>query len=389
MWLAAALAWSIAAGIAVDWWPRFAGTAVLYVSVLATAGVCVWTGRAWRFPVAAVFAAVIGLWGWLQVAASWSVAPFATRAGALEWSVAAAAFLAACQILRGSSARWFFLDLVMWMSVVFSVQAVVERYSAPSLVLWMFPAGLSSPFGTFSYKNQFAAMLQLAVPIALFRMLFKADYFRGGAALLALMAGVIASGSRAGVGLVAAECVAVVFLAWRAGKIRLAVLLGGLPVAAALLAGIAALAGNEMVFGHYKDLRSDAVRVEFVKATVSMIKNEPWVGYGLGTWSFVYPKYAVFDNGLWSNVAHNDWLEWTAEGGFVFAGSFAALLLALGRKAHRHPWSLGVFALAVHSWVDYPTREPVVAVMWFCIAGGLAAASMRSEREGSSREHGL
>jgi len=100
----------------------------------------------------------------------------------------------------------------------------------------------------------------------------------------------------------------------------------------------------------------------------------PLTGFGLGTWSEVYPGYARFDDGLFANQAHNDWAQWAAEGGVPF------LLLMLGvaggaiRPAFRSLWGLGVFAVFLHCWVDYPMQQrPALAAFFFAMLGILAA----------------
>ena len=52
-----------------------------------------------------------------------------------------------------------------------------------------------------------------------------------------------------------------------------------------------------------------------VPRPVRMAQSHPWFGIGLGTWPIVYPSYALIDTGSFANQAHNDWLQWTAEGG--------------------------------------------------------------------------
>ena len=44
-----------------------------------------------------------------------------------------------------------------------------------------------------------------------------------------------------------------------------------------------------------------------------------WFGFGLGSWPWAYPRYAIIDPVLFANHAHNDWAEWAADGGLPFA----------------------------------------------------------------------
>jgi O-antigen ligase len=105
------------------------------------------------------------------------------------------------------------------------------------------------------------------------------------------------------------------------------------------------------------------------------------MGFGLGTYESAYPEYALFDIGLRVNHAHNDWLEWAAEGGiplFLLLG-FVALWSA--RAAWQAPWAVGVGAVFVHSIVDYPLHRPALSAWLFVLLGALAAKA-QEQREG-------
>lgn len=371
---AIALGIAILLGILLAWTPRFWSVAVLNSAILLTATGWLFWNRNWNVPKAALLAIVIAGWGWLQLALFGSAARSSTRAVALEWTIAAIAFCLATQIFRHKKARNVFLALVLWGGAIFSAMAILQMYSSPNEALWLFAIPPhQQAVGTFLYKNQFAAMIEIAMPIALYWALKKERRSAGLFAFLILFAGAIASGSRAGASLVIVECLTVALLALKSGKLRLSHILVGLPVFLLLLVAVGLIAGSDSAFAHFQEVRPDAIRQELLKSTLQMYKGEPWSGYGLGAWSTVYPQYATFDIGLFANAAHNDWAEWAAEGGIVFVGSIFVLSVLTLRPAVRSVWGLGVIAIMLHSWVDYPTQEPVLRVLWFCMAGALLA----------------
>lgn len=49
-----------------------------------------------------------------------------------------------------------------------------------------------------------------------------------------------------------------------------------------------------------------------------MAKSEPLIGYGLGMFPDVYPRYAIEDFPYHVNHAHSDWAEFAVEGGIPF-----------------------------------------------------------------------
>ena len=377
---AATLGFAIVLGISVAWTPQFWGVAVLHSGILVTA--CAWLFFAddWKFPSASIFVSVIAVWGWLQLAVFGSTARASTRTVSLEWTVAAVAFCLACQILRHSKARNLFLAVMMWAVSAFSILAVLQMYSSPNEVLWLFPAQPNT-VGTFLYKNQFVVMIELAMPIALYSILFRKEQrFWGAVAFVALFAGAVASGSRAGATLVLLECVIALLLASRAGKLKLLYAVAVIPAAVLLLGATAVIAGNDQVWAHFQEVHPDAARQELFQSTIRMFKSEPWSGYGLGAWPGIYPAYATFDVGRVANSAHNDWMEWASEGGVIFVGSFLAIMLLSLRPALGSVWGLGVIAVMLHSWVDYPIREPVLGVFWFCMVGALLSEHRTVER---------
>lgn len=195
----------------------------------------------------------------------------------------------------------------------------------------------------------------------------------------AILAAGLASASRAGAILLVAETVACVVLmgrAWpRAARKKLA--------AAAALFTVIAGAGEL----RRRLLQPDPIetRREIARSTLAMIRERPGRGFGLGTFATVYPAYAHFDAGAAVDHAHNDWLEWAAEGGVGFAAAWAALAIALAGPAVRSVWGIGVIAIWLHALVDYPFTRLGIAGWFLVLAGALAAR----EAEGIAGERSL
>jgi O-antigen ligase len=69
--------------------------------------------------------------------------------------------------------------------------------------------------------------------------------------------------------------------------------------------------------------------------------------------------------------AHNDWLEWTAEGGAPMLLLLAAAAVAALPRAIRNPWGLGIYAVFLHSSVEFPLQIPAIAFLQFTLLGAL------------------
>ena len=101
-----------------------------------------------------------------------------------------------------------------------------------------------------------------------------------------------------------------------------------------------------------------------------MVRDRPLTGFGLGTWSEVYPGFARFDDGLFANQAHNDWAQWAAEGGIPFFLLMVGVVAGAVRPAFRSLWGLGLLAVFVHCFVDYPMQQrPALAAFFFALLG--------------------
>ncbi len=232
-----------------------------------------------------------------------------------------------------------------------------------------------SMLGPFVYKNQFAAYLESVIGIATVGAI--RDPRRRLAWILVagtMFASVVAAGSRA-------------------GSILCLVLLIVLPVVAALrgwiaprdLARIAALAivsGAVLVMDacwestwrRLLETNPYSVRADLLRSSIAMARDRPLTGFGLGAWSSAYPGYARFDDGTFVNQAHNDWAQWAAEGGIPFLALMVAVVALLARPALHSLWGLGLMAVFVHAWIDYPFEQrPALAAFLFAMAGALAA----------------
>ena len=197
-----------------------------------------------------------------------------------------------------------------------------------------------------------------------------------GAALL--LGSVIASASRAGSALVVLEAAAVgVTLARQRDGPRLPVR-GRMLQFGLCLALVLGVTGWSELRVRVTDLLSrpdgEALRVDAVRASLAMIRDRPWLGSGLGTWPVMYPRHAGFDAGVVLNQAHNDWLQWAAEGGLPFLALLLAFTACMARPAWRSVYGIGVLAFLLHATVDYPMQQrPALAVWFFAMAGAACA----------------
>jgi O-antigen ligase len=133
-----------------------------------------------------------------------------------------------------------------------------------------------------------------------------------------------------------------------------------------------------------------SVRREIFRSAWTMVQSRPWTGYGLGTFSNVYPEFAEFDPGTHVEHAHNDWLEWAAEGGIPFAALWAFFAIVIAPRALRSIWGVGILAAFLHALVDYPFARLGIAAWFFALVGALlgSESAIGSDRAGRTKERG-
>ncbi len=311
--------------------------------------------------------AAAALWGVLQIALGISVDAHRTLAASLGWVVNCAAFSIALAVTGDSLHRRRFLTAQVVFSLGLSVAAVIGLLTVSQL-------------GPFAYKNQFAAYVESVLGIAIAAAI--RDRRRSFAWLLvaaALLASVVAAGSRAGSVLCLAELIVLPSIAFARGWISGGPLIRVAGLAALTGGAFIAVAGWETTWRRLQEPNPYALRADLLRSSIAMTRDRPLAGFGLGTWSTAYPAYARFDDGSFVNQAHNDWVQWAAEGGLPFAVLMAAAVAFLARPAFDSLWGLGLMAVFVHAWVDYPFEQrPALAAFFFAMAGVIASTSISS-----------
>jgi O-antigen ligase len=315
------------------------------------------------------------LWGVFQLAAGRTVYGWETGRAVLFWAAMFAACFLAVQIFSDARLRQGFLQAVLIFGAALAVVSTLQLFTSDGKVFWLFPTPHKSfVLGPFVYKNQYAAFVEMILPLAVVGAITDRRrmpvYITIAAALYA---SVIAATSRAGFVLTSAEIVVIAI----AASVRRLAPPRRMAALAATLAACAAIfvvtAGWDNLRKKFEQGNQDAARSHFLMSSLEMVRERPWTGFGLGTWSTAYPAYARFDNGTFANEAHNDWVQWAAEGGIPFL----LLMLWIGvcsvRPAMRSLWGLGVVAVLLHCLVDYPiqVQRPALAALFFTLAGAI------------------
>jgi O-antigen ligase len=326
------------------------------------------------FPFIALLATV--LYPVVQLAAQTTVYRNATLSGALPYWLA----VLLCTVLAAQALQdpWRLHRFLHWLALFgFGVAflATLQLFTREGKVFWLFDAGYHDlVLGPFQSRNNYAAFIELLLPIALFRLFAGAasrTLYLPGTAIM--YASVVASGSRAGAVLATMEVFAVAVAVTARGLRPLRRMIADVGIAMVVFAFMVAVVGPEYICARLREPDPLTVRRELTISSFHMAQDRPWLGFGLGTWTNVYPGYALIDTGAVANHAHNEWAQWAAEGGFPFALLLMALFLWSILPAVRTIWGLGVVAVFLHAWVDYPFFRLGLAVWTFMLLGALVA----------------
>jgi O-antigen ligase len=345
------------------------------VVIFGCAARLAWTSREWSRLAAErrlwIPLTALALWGFVQLALGFSEDRWETLLGALRFSSYAATALCARLITTRDCERRWWLGAIAWFGFAVAVAAVLAYYSSSSKVLWIFPSPYPDVWGPFLSRNNFAQFLELVVPVTLWLGLQPARGRVHPGVYLSMAACMVAAGfasaSRAGGVFLIAEVIGVFSLSGRSSRKHL----GRFAAATAICI---AIAGAGYLVERFQSADPLVERREIYRSTVAMIRSNPWRGYGLGTFALVYPEFAEIDTGLIVDHAHNDWLEWSAEGGIVFVSLWALFAIPLCATAIRSIWGMGVAAVFLHAFVDYPFARHGVAVWLFLLAGLLQSS---------------
>ncbi len=265
--------------------------------------------------------------------------------------------------------------------------------------------------GPFVNPNHLAALLAASLPLALAAEAIRCGEDRSPLASLVhlaiaglCLAGLLVTRSRggilaSGVGLVATAVLILPRVIPARGERRrarrifpamaaAALLFAGLVLALGSAPGRSALARFRPAPDHSES--SAGLRLSIWSSTLRAVAEGGPVGWGLGSFRFVYPAYRGADIPYGVSHAHNDWLEGTLELGWAFpalalgAGVIVgrrAAITARGRRTRLAAGTAagagaGLAALAVHAAVDFPLQVPFL--IWFAaLLAGLVSASAR------------
>jgi O-antigen ligase len=352
---------------------------------------------------ALVFAAIV----LIQIAANQTAYRYRTlSAGLLYACYGILAFLISQCLRRTSQAKKLVWGFSLYGGLV-ATCAVLQSISGTAQIFWLRTPGSGGwIYGPYVNHNHYAGLMELLTPIPL---VFALTHFgrRKHRVLAGIVGAFMAStiflcGSRGGMVAFSMQLVLLSAAAMRNRNKREStiVILSFVLVSVALLVWL----GGEEVIDRIATLRGQAntelssgTRLAIARDGLTMFAKKPVLGWGLGVFPDVYPRFRSFYTNFFVNAAHNDYVQMLAETGL--AGCFVTLwfLLTVYRSGLRKlgNWPsdtngavalaalIGCSGILVHSLFDFNLQIPANAMLFyaFCVIAAMPA------RFGSAHRH--
>ncbi|OSM02372.1 putative O-antigen polymerase [Magnetofaba australis IT-1] len=319
----------------------------------------------------------------------------------------------------------FALQLLFFVGVLnalYGIGAAFGWWRAPFMQFSNVVVANESVSGTFVNRNHFAGLLELTIPAGLALLMIFASPNRGvtanswserldlwlqgvsgirGYLLLALvvtMLGLMLSQSRGGAIALYAAFLIMIALTFvrRYRSSRERVLVAPMLVLGVILGGVMGVGAikERIVNADVGDMQ----RVYVYEAAEKKIQDYPLFGAGGGSFAYTFPYYRTAKIDAFYDHAHNDYLEFIADYGyvgFIFLAApvlfvFAVMVRAFITRRDKLVRSVvfasltGMLSLCFHGLVDFNFQIPS-NTLYFCvlISLGLRAAGLPSE----SRRH--
>jgi O-antigen ligase len=267
--------------------------------------------------------------------------------------------------------------------------ALLQDASSNGKLYWVQPSE-GWIYGPYSNHNHYAGLMEMLTPvplvIALSSRTSRQTRWLAGMAASIMAASLLLSGSRGGMTAFAAEMVLLAILLRRqrmdaktmgvmAASLVLALVLFGWLAQPQLTERLAAIPSGT------KAELSGGTRLTIDRDTLRMFAQRPLLGWGLGSFPDVYPRFCSFYATLPVDRAHNDYLQLLAEMGIAgFAITMYSLFIALRgalRKIQQDPLGtngliglsvlLGISGILVHSLLDFNLEIPANAAIFYAL----------------------
>ena len=314
------------------------------------------------------------------------------------------------QSLRGNQTAKALALGISGFGLAVSVFALLEYFASNGKVYWAVQVPTDAMlFGPYVNHNHYAGLMEMLIPFPLVFALQSpvsvAKRCLFGLSAIIMGVSVFESGSRGGI--IALVCQVVLLMAIgrftrirRGGIIALLVMLAAMAI---LLATVIDSTVASRVSALREPGRADVAgwRMRLNHDSLSMVRDKPVLGWGLGTFATVYPRFRSFYDDVPIHEAHNDYMQLLVETGTVGGILTLWFLVIVFREGWRNLersqtiWErgvttaamVGVSGMLIHSSSDFNLHIPANAAIFFVMCA-IAAAPIGQRLDQSHEESG-
>lgn len=266
--------------------------------------------------------------------------------------------------------RWrILLGLLIFAVTLIAWYAIIQQSHGARMVL-----NLERPevygmraSGTYFCPNHFAHLLEIVIPLCLAIMLMPSAgaplRLLSGYGLILSLPVMFLTQSRSGwIGTVAGLSTAVCMIGARKGRKVFLITLLIVPLV---------VAATAMGLWLFSDIFRDRIllaiqgdiRLRIWPDTLAMIWQQPWLGWGAGSYQWIFPQFRTISEQMLFNYAHNEYLHFAADYGLVGLFLFATVVIVACAKLFK-----------AYLKVDRDRDAYLIAGLFGCLAATFAHA---------------
>jgi len=269
-------------------------------------------------------------------------------------------------------------------------------------------------YGPYVNHNHYAGLMEMLTPIALVVSLARGvrtqHRILASLAAAVMASTIFLSGSRGGMVAFAVQmALLAAFLIKRRQSWKATFALGAfLIVALGLLTWLGGGELTDRMVSIQSATQSDlpgATRLKMDRDALQMFSQRPVLGWGLGVFGEIYPKFSSFSSDLPVGMTHNDYLQLLVEMGALGFATVLWFLLTLYRsvlkKLRHRPFDtntavtlasiLGISGILVHSVMDFNLQIPANAALFYvlCVVAAMEPRFETHHRTRRNRHHSV
>ncbi|MDP8230593.1 MAG: O-antigen ligase family protein [Candidatus Gorgyraea atricola] len=291
------------------------------------------------------------------------------------------------------------LNAVLIVATAIALFGILQYIGAVDRSWWAKENFLSA---TYVNHNHFAGLLELTIPLSI--GMFLSERTLGKKSLyvystLILCVAFLLSMSRGGWLSLSISMLFMIMCISISGRLRLTKKTGIAILLLMIGVGVFALkaAGKDALVGRVSSYRylDFSGRLDIWKASLSMIKDNWFLGTGPGTFIYSFPKYRLAGMNMLVNYAHNDYLHVLSELGVFALGIMVFTIFTIVKKAIRtyrvanssfKMWislalATGILSIAIHGIGDFNFYMPANAILFTVFSAFIFNLSSRKEKK--------